>query len=56
MPKNRRPVIKSTEKTEDAGHRHDEVEMGDDEKGVVEILVEDGLRENGAAEPAGDEK
>ncbi len=50
------PVVGGAEEAEDAGHRHDEVEVGDDKKGVVEVLVEDGLGEDGAGEAAGDEE
>ena len=35
----REPVVGGAEESEDAGHRHDEVEVGDDEEGVVEVLV-----------------
>ena len=31
-------------------------EVGYDEEGVVKVFVEDGLREDGAAETAGDEE
>ena len=46
------PVVRRAEETEDAGHGHDEVKVGDDEEGVVEVLVEDGLGEDGAGESA----
>src|ERR1700729_1738522 len=36
------PVVRRGEESEDSGHRHDEVEVGDDEEGVVEVLVENG--------------
>ena len=50
------PVVGRGEEAEDAGHRHDEVEVGDDEEGVVQVLVENGLGEDGAGEAAGDEE
>ena len=50
------PVVGRGEEAEDAGHRHNEVEVGDDEEGVVEVLVENGLGEDGAGEASGDEE
>ena len=52
----RRPVIGAAEQPEDPRHGHDEVKMGDDEEGVVQVFVEDGLREDRAAESAGHEQ
>ena len=52
----REPVVGCGVEGEDAGHRHDEVEVGDDEEGVVEVFVEDGLGEDGAGEASGDEE
>ena len=52
----RKPVVGRRVETEDAGHRHDEVEVGYDEEGVVEVLVEDWLCEDGAGEASGDEE
>ena len=50
------PVVGGGEEAEDSGHGHDEVEVRDDEEGVVEVLVEYGLREHGAGEASNDEE
>ena len=52
----REPVVGCGVEGEDPGHGHDEVEVGDDEEGVVEVLVEYGLGEDGAGEPSRDEE
>ena len=56
MRKKREPVVRGAEQAEDSGHRHDEVEVADDEECVVQILVENRLRDNDAAEAARDEQ
>ncbi len=50
------PVVGRGVEAEDAGHCHDEVKVGDDEEGVVEVLVENWLGEDGAGEASGDEE
>src|SRR6266851_4571337 len=52
----REPIVGCGEEAEDAGHGHDEVEVGDDEDGVVEVLVQNGLGEDGAGKTTGDEE
>ena len=41
----REPVIGGGEDSEDGGHAHDQVEMGNDEIGIVQRQVQRGLRE-----------
>ncbi len=50
------PVVGGGEEGEDSGHRHDEVEVGDDEDGVVEVFIQNWLGEDGAGEASGDEE
>src|SRR5579863_6279659 len=52
----REPVSGGGEEREDPGHAHDDVEVGDYEIGVVEILVQAGLAYDDAAEAAGYEQ
>ena len=51
-----KPVVRCGEEAEDAGHGHDEVEVGDDKEGVVEVLVENWLGEDGAGKASGDKE
>lgn len=50
------PIVGGGIEAEDAGHCHDEMEVGDDKGGVVEVLVEDGLGEDRAGESSCDEQ
>ena len=50
------PVIDAGKEREDASHGHDEMEVSDDEEGVVQIGVERGLGEDGAGESASNEE
>ena len=52
----REPVVGCGVEGEDAGHGHNEVEVGDDEEGVVEVFVQYGLGQDGAGEASGDEE
>ncbi len=52
----REPIVGCGVEGEDSGHGHDEVEVGDDEGRVVEVLVEYGLGEDGAGEASCDEE
>jgi len=52
----REPVVDRGIEAKDAGHCHDEVEVSDDEKGVVEILIQNWLGEDWASETSGDEE
>ena len=51
----RAPEIRAGEDAEDGGDGHDEVEMGDDEVGGVQVGVNGRLREEEAADAAADE-
>src|SRR2546429_5294189 len=51
-----KPIIGRRKDAEDGGHPHDEVEMARHEVSVVQLNIEYGLREEGAADPAGNEK
>src|SRR3954451_23667343 len=46
----REPIIRRSKEAEDARHGHDEVKVSDDEGGVVQILIQDGLGQDRAGE------
>ncbi len=50
------PVVGCGVESEDAGHGHDEMEMGYDEEGVVQVLIENRLGEDGAGKASGNEE
>ena len=52
----REPVVGGGEEAEDSGHGHDEVEVSDNEEGVVKVLIQDWLSEDGAGEASGDKE
>ena len=52
----REPVVHPAEEREDGGTEDHEVEMGDDEVGVVHLLIERDRREHDPGEAAEDEE
>src|SRR5579862_6860666 len=52
----REPIVDAGKDGEGSGHCHDEMEVSDDEEGVVEVGVERGLGEDGAGEASRDEE
>src|SRR5262249_22284236 len=52
----REPEVDAGERGEASGHGHDQVEVGDNEVGVVQVAIQAWLREDRAGESAGYEE
>ena len=50
-----KPIVSCGEESEDARHRHDQVEVRDDKICVVQILIENRLGKDRTSQPAGNE-